>query len=112
MEPSDAAVEACSAKRRERLLEDEGDNGRAYEDETSRQSLTAAYTVDFKRYEDLVEALEELFMLVTTCGNPRMFANGVTDSTGTIDEGEVLSARTVEKVARILAPARREGGAS
>ncbi|MFN7185965.1 MAG: hypothetical protein ACK5X3_12375 [Pseudomonadota bacterium] len=56
---------------------------------------------------DLLAALEHMYYLYLSAA-PNAFANGVTDSTGTIDEGEVLASVDATNARAAIAKARGE----
>ncbi len=56
---------------------------------------------------DLLAALERMYDLYLSAA-PNAFANGVTDSTGSIDEGEVRASEAATKARAAIAKARGE----
>jgi hypothetical protein len=52
---------------------------------------------------EIIDCLETLYELCAVEATPRAFANGVTDSTGTIDEGEVRAGERLDEARRLIA---------
>lgn len=61
----------------------------------------------FSEAPDLLEACEQLLLLIQHETNlPEAARNGVTDNTGTIDEGEVRAFEIIENARKAVAKAR------